>query len=92
MSNRKTWRSLRNSGTGGKSNKELKAAEVLSQLHLSHAGLALEEYLSAILLEVCPKNTHEALLEDRGRKALASELLYMLNKDGQHNETEPTTE
>ena len=90
LSNRKSWASLRKGGDAGIPEAQKKAQSLLSSLAQGHAGLALEEYLSAILLEVCSKNTHEALLEDRGRKALASELLTMLQQDGPKNETETT--
>ena len=83
---RRTWKDLRASGKVGYPAAYKKAAATLSSLAKGTAGENLIEYLSSILLEVCPEKTYDALLEDRGRKALAQELLNMLQMDGPKDE------
>jgi len=63
------------------------AKDLLGSLGGTMAGNHLENFLAAELLAVCPDNSYEALLEDRGRKALAQELLNMIEQDGPKNET-----
>lgn len=83
---KRTWRDLRKSGEVGRPEAQQKAAETLSSISKGMAGQNLIEYLSSVLLEVCPENSYEALLEDRGRKAMAQDLLNMLLMDGPKDE------
>jgi len=83
---RRSFSSLRKGGELGMPENQKKAAAALSSLGSGMAGERLQNYLSSILLEVSPDISHEALLVDRGRKALAQELLDMLLKDETQNE------
>ena len=87
MSRTRKFKELRKAGTTLLPETQRKAAYLLSSLGGTPGGDILENYLSSVLLEVSPGNSHEDLLEHRGRKAMAQELLNMLLKDGPTNET-----
>lgn len=88
-SNRKRWSDIRKAGetSGSTLTEDVKTA--LQGVSVTTYGASIEAYLSWILLDVCPNNTLEAMLEDRGRKALARELLTMMQKDENHVSKEP---